>query len=175
MLRVQLQKRRGEFTLDVDFSAPMPGITALFGRSGCGKSTLVSLLAGLVEPDAGRVDVGGEVLYDSARHISVAAHHRRIGVVFQEARLFPHLDVRGNLAYAAKRVRHVASKSISFDDVVALLGLGPLITRRPHDLSGGEKQRVALARALLTQPRLLLLDEPLASLDRSEERRVGKV
>src|SRR5688572_33284401 len=88
MLRVQLQKRRGEFTLDVDFSAPMPGITALFGRSGCGKSTLVSLLAGLVEPDAGRVDVGGEVLYDSARNISVAAHRRRIGVVFQEARLF---------------------------------------------------------------------------------------
>jgi molybdate transport system ATP-binding protein len=165
MLSVQLRKRRGDFTLDVSFGAPMPGITALFGRSGCGKSTLVSLLAGLIEPESGRVDVGGEVLYDSARHISVAAHQRRIGVVFQEARLFPHLDVRGNLEYAAKRVRHVASKSISFDDVVALLGLAPLIARRPHDLSGGEKQRVALARALLAQPRLLLLDEPLASLD----------
>ena len=165
MLRVQLTKRRGDFTLDVDFAAPVPGVTALFGRSGCGKSTLISLIAGLMSADAGRVQIGDDTLLDTDRGLDVDARHRRIGVVFQEARLFPHLSVLGNLRYGARRVPAGTPAQIGFDDVVSLLGLGGLTTRRPHELSGGEKQRVALGRALLAQPRLLLLDEPLASLD----------
>ena len=165
MLRVQLRKRRGDFSLDVDFGAPVPGITALFGRSGCGKSTLISLIAGLMSPDAGKVQIGEDVLLDTERHLEVDARHRRIGVVFQEARLFPHLSVLGNLQYGAKRLPRDTPAPIGFDDVVVLLGLDALTSRRPHELSGGEKQRVALGRALLAQPRLLLLDEPLASLD----------
>ena len=165
MLRVELTKRRGDFTLEAAFCAPTPGVTALFGRSGCGKSTLISLIAGLLAPDAGRIVLGDDVLYDSERHLSVDARHRRIGVVFQDARLFPHLAVRGNLDYGARRVPRGTPRPVAFDDVVSLLGLGGLLDRRPHQLSGGEKQRVALGRALLSQPRLLLLDEPLASFD----------
>jgi molybdate transport system ATP-binding protein len=165
MLRVQAYKRRGEFTLDVDFCAPVPGVTALFGRSGCGKSTLISIIAGLLPPEQGRVQIGDDVLVDTQRHLSVDARHRRIGVVFQEARLFPHLSVLDNLRYGARRRPRDAAAPIGFDDVVSMLGLAALTSRRPHQLSGGEKQRVALGRALLSQPRLLLLDEPLASLD----------
>jgi len=165
MLRVELRKRRGAFALDAAFCAPTPGVTALFGRSGCGKSTLISLIAGLLAPDAGRVVLDDDVLFDSERHLSVDARHRRMGVVFQDARLFPHLSVRGNLDYGARRVARAAPRPVAFDDVVSLLGLAGLIARRPHELSGGEKQRVAFGRALLSQPRLLLLDEPLASLD----------
>jgi molybdate transport system ATP-binding protein len=165
MLRVQLRKRRGDFALEVDFHAPVPGITALFGRSGCGKSTLISLIAGLLSPDQGRVQIGEDVLVDSDRQYELDARHRRIGVVFQDARLFPHLTVLGNLQYGAKRLPRGLPAPIGFDDVVAMLGLGAMLQRRPHALSGGEKQRVALGRALLAQPRLLLLDEPLASLD----------
>ena len=165
MLRVELKKQRGKFTLDAAFHAPTPGVTALFGRSGCGKSTLISLIAGLLEPDAGHIVIGDQVLFDAGRHLSVDARHRRIGVVFQDARLFPHLSVQGNLDYGARRVPRETSRFVSFDDVVSLLGLGSFLTRRPHELSGGEKQRVAFGRALLSQPRLLLLDEPLASLD----------
>lgn len=165
MLRVELRKRRGDFSLEVDFHAPVPGITALFGRSGCGKSTLISLIAGLLSPDTGRLQIGEDVLLDTDRHFEVDARHRRIGVVFQDARLFPHLSVLGNLQYGAKRLPRGSATPIGFDDVVAMLGLDTLLARRPHQLSGGEKQRVALGRALLAQPRLLLLDEPLASLD----------
>lgn len=165
MLIVQLDKRRGDFYLDVGFAAPTPGITALFGRSGCGKSTVIELIAGLLSPNAGRVQVDDDVLVDRARGIEVAAHHRRIGVVFQDARLFPHLSVRGNLDYGAKRAPKHLPQPVRFDDVVELLGLESLLARRPRELSGGERQRVALGRALLMQPRLLLLDEPLASLD----------
>ena len=165
MLRVELRKQRGAFTLDAGFSAPTPGVTALFGRSGCGKSTLISLIAGLLEPDAGRIIIGDDVLFDGERRLSVDARHRRIGVVFQDPRLFPHRSVQGNLDYGARRVPRGVSRFVGFDDVVSLLGLGGLLGRRPHELSGGEKQRVAFGRALLSQPRLLLLDEPLASLD----------
>jgi molybdate transport system ATP-binding protein len=172
MLLVQLRKRRGDFTLDVNFSAPTPGVTALFGRSGCGKSTLIALIAGLLTPDAGRVQIGDDVLYDSERHFSLDARHRRIGVVFQDARLFPHLSVLGNLNYGARRVPRGTPQRIGFDDVVSLLGLGNLLERRPRLLSGGEQQRVALGRALLSQPRLLLLDEPLASLDLAKREEV---
>lgn len=165
MLRVVLRKRRGDFALDVAFSAPTPGVTAVFGRSGCGKSTLISLIAGLLTPEGGHIVVGDDVWYDSERHLSVDARHRRMGVVFQDARLFPHLSVRANLEYGARRLPKAAVRLVGFDDVVSLLGLAALIGRRTHELSGGERQRVALGRALLSQPRLLLLDEPLASLD----------
>jgi molybdate transport system ATP-binding protein len=164
-LRVELRKRRGDFLLDAAFSAPTPGITALFGRSGCGKSTAIAMIAGLLAPDAGRVLIGDDVLVDTERHIDVDARHRRIGVVFQDARLFPHLTVRGNLEYGLRRAPQRAGTGIRFDDVAGMLGIEGLLARRPHELSGGERQRVALGRALLAQPRLLLLDEPLASLD----------
>jgi molybdate transport system ATP-binding protein len=172
VLLVQLRKRRGDFTLDVNFSAPTPGVTAVFGRSGCGKSTLISLIAGLLKADAGRLQIGDDVLVDSERDIDVDARYRRIGVVFQDARLFPHLTALGNLQYAARRLPRGSATPIAFDDVVGLLGLEQLVSRRPHELSGGEKQRVALGRALLSQPRLLLLDEPLASLDMARREEV---
>jgi molybdate transport system ATP-binding protein len=163
MLRLAIKKRRGEFSLDVEIAAPTPGVVALFGRSGCGKSTLVNLIAGLLAPDSGRIELSGAVLFDKALNISVAVEARRIGYVFQDARLFPHYTVLGNLQYGLKRAH--GAQIIGQEETIALLGLETLLTRRPHELSGGEKQRVALGRALLSQPRLLLLDEPLASLD----------
>jgi molybdate transport system ATP-binding protein len=165
MLRVDAGKRRGEFSLEARFSVPSPGITALFGRSGCGKSTLISLIAGLLDPDFGRITLGDDVLLDHARGLSVDGRYRRIGVVFQDTRLFPHLDVEGNLLYGARRVPKGTPSLIGRDEVYGLLGLESLLGRPPNDLSGGERQRVALGRALLSQPRLLLLDEPLSSLD----------
>jgi molybdate transport system ATP-binding protein len=164
MLRVALLKRRTGFTLEAAFGAPTPGVTALFGPSGSGKTTLIDLIAGLLRPDAGEVELAGEPLTDTRRGIAVPAERRRIGYVFQDARLFPHLTVAGNLRYGAQRAAR-APRYAHFDEVVGLLGLAPLLPRRPHQLSGGERQRVALGRALLSQPRLLLLDEPLASLD----------
>jgi len=168
MLEVEVNARRGAFHLEVGFIAPTPGVTALFGRSGCGKTTLVDLIAGLSGDGTGHIALDGECWLDSARGLRVPAEHRRIGYVFQDARLFPHYSVRGNLMYGAA-ARLPAGY---FDDVVALLGLEQLLVRRPGGLSGGEKQRVALGRALLRQPRLLLLDEPLASLDQSRREEV---
>jgi molybdate transport system ATP-binding protein len=163
MLSVQVQKARGAFALDAQFDLPTPGVVALFGRSGCGKSTLVDVLAGLLAPDSGRIVLDGTVLLDTAAGIDVAAERRRIGYVFQDARLFPHLRIEANLRYGARRATGAAYAD--FDSVTAMLGLAPLLARRPHQLSGGERQRVSIGRALLSQPRLLLLDEPLASLD----------
>jgi molybdate transport system ATP-binding protein len=162
MLQVAIKLQRGAFQLDANFTAPVPGVTALFGRSGCGKTTLVNLLAGLIPRGEGRVALDGEVWFDSTRGISVPAERRHVGYVFQDSRLFPHFTVRGNLLYGAEKV---TTRSGYFEEVVGLLGLEPLLARRPGGLSGGEKQRVALGRALLTRPRLLLLDEPLSSLD----------
>jgi molybdate transport system ATP-binding protein len=162
MLQVAMKLQRGAFRLDANFTAPMPGVTALFGRSGCGKTTLVNLLAGLIPQGEGRIALGNEVWFDSTRGIRVPAERRHIGYVFQDARLFPHFTVRGNLLYGAA---HATTRSGYFEEVVGLLGLEPVLARRPGGLSGGEKQRVALGRALLTRPRMLLLDEPLASLD----------
>jgi molybdate transport system ATP-binding protein len=164
VLRVALTWRRPQFALQARFEAATPGVIALFGRSGGGKTTIVNLIAGLLTPDAGTVSLDEEVLTDTQAGINVPAERRRIGYVFQNARLFPHLSVAGNLRYGAKRARAVAP-FIRFDEVLALLGLEPLLARRTHQLSGGERQRVALGRALLAQPRLLLLDEPLASVD----------
>jgi len=163
VLNLQLKKQRGDFVLDVSIEAPTPGIIALFGRSGCGKSTLVNLVAGLLKPDAGRVELDGTTLSDVSADSKVPIEARRIGYVFQDARLFPHFTVLGNLRYGLKRTR--INIAIGEEETIALLGLQPLLARHPHQLSGGEKQRVALGRALLSQPRLLLLDEPLASLD----------
>lgn len=164
MLSVALRKRREGFSLDVAFDAPTPGVVALFGRSGCGKSTTVNLIAGLLEPDEGHARLDNLTLFDTRAGSRIPAERRRIGYVFQDARLFPHFSVAGNLRYGQKRARGIEQR-IGFDQVVELLGLAPLLERRPHQLSGGERQRVALGRALLSQPRLLLLDEPLASLD----------
>jgi molybdate transport system ATP-binding protein len=163
MLSVDLRLARDAFVLDAKFETPTPGVTALFGRSGCGKSTLVNALAGLLPAARGRIQIDGETWLDSERDIFVPAERRRIGYVFQDARLFPHYSVRGNLLYGAPR----PAPAGEFDNVVGLLGLAPLLSRRPGSLSGGERSRVALGRALLAQPKLLLLDEPLASLDAS--------
>ncbi len=164
MLRVSVLKRRGEFTLAATFSAPTPGVIALFGRSGSGKTTLIEMLAGLLPPDEGEVQLDDTVLTDTRRGVAVPPERRRIGYLFQDARLFPHLTVTGNLRYGEKRAG-AAVHYVRFEEVVELLGLAALLARRPHELSGGERQRVALGRALLCQPQLLLLDEPLASLD----------
>jgi len=164
MLKVSVFKRRDDFTLSVELEAPTPGVVALFGRSGCGKTTLVNIISGLLAPDEGRIQLDDTVLTDSRAGIAVPAERRRMGYVFQDPRLFPHCSVLGNLRYGQKRAT-ATTHSISFDEVISLLGLTSLLHRRPHELSGGERQRVSLGRALLSQPQLLLLDEPLASLD----------
>ena len=163
MLHVSVLKKRDGFTLRAEFAVPTPGIVALFGRSGCGKTTLVNVISGLLEADEAHIRLDDVVLADTRAGTVVPVEHRRIGYVFQDARLFPHFSVRGNLRYGLKRAR--GKQVIAFDEVVGLLGLERLLDRRPHQLSGGERQRVGLGRALLSQPRLLLLDEPLASLD----------
>jgi len=162
-LDVDLSHRLGSFALDARFRAD-PGLTALFGPSGGGKTAILNLIAGLSRPERGRIVADGEVLVDTARGRFVPRHRRRIGYVFQEARLFPHLSVRRNLLYG----RWFAPRGLPREDlgrVVALLGIGHLLERRPSRLSGGETQRVAIGRALLAGPRLLLLDEPMAALD----------
>jgi molybdate transport system ATP-binding protein len=170
MLKVSVQTRRGSFALDARFDAPVPGVVALFGRSGSGKSSLINVIAGLLQPDAGCISLNERVLLDTAQRIQVPAEQRRVGYVFQDARLFPHLSVAANLSYGLRRSR--AARFIGLDEVLGLLGLGPLMQRRTHRLSGGERQRVAIGRALLSQPQLLLLDEPLASLDASRREEV---
>ncbi len=164
MLEMAVSKRLGSFTIDVSLACETSGIIAFYGRSGAGKTSLVNSLAGLLRPDAGRIAVNGRVLFDAARGIDLAPEKRRLGYVFQEGRLFPHLSVRGNLGYGLKRAP-VGERRIGLDQIVELLGLEPLIERRPQNLSGGEKQRIALGRALLANPQLLLMDEPLAALD----------
>ena len=171
MLEVQVRKTLGAVGLDFDFACETDGIVAVFGRSGAGKTSLVNMLAGLVRPDEGRISVNGHVLFESAAGIDLPPERRRLGYVFQEGRLFPHLSVRANLTYGLKRAPK-AERRIGEAQIVELLGLGALLARRPHDLSGGEKQRVALGRALLANPRLLLMDEPLAALDQARKEEV---
>jgi molybdate transport system ATP-binding protein len=166
MMQVALRHRFAApgFSLDAAFEAPARGVTALFGPSGCGKSTILSAVAGLLQPRDGRIAVGEEVLLDTARGIALPPERRRCGVVFQDARLFPHMTVDANLRYGLRRAPREA-EGPGFAEVVDLLGIGHLLARRPFGLSGGERQRVALGRALLSRPRLLLMDEPLAALD----------
>ncbi|MFD1912746.1 molybdenum ABC transporter ATP-binding protein [Halodurantibacterium flavum] len=166
-LGLSVRHRFAGFTLDVDVEAP-PGVTVLFGPSGSGKTTLVNAVAGLLRPDAGRIAVDDWVLLDTASRRFLPAHRRRIGYVFQEGRLFPHLTVRQNLLYGRWFAPRGARRE-SPECVVELLGIGHLLTRRPGALSGGEKQRVAIGRALLAAPRLILADEPLAALDEARK------
>jgi molybdate transport system ATP-binding protein len=162
-LAIDIKHRLGEFPLDAQFETG-GGLVALFGRSGSGKTSLVNIIAGLIRPDQGRVAIDDAVLVDTARGIFVPRHRRRIGYVFQEGRLFPHLTVRQNLAYG-RWFAPPGDRGDELDAVIDLLGIAGLLDRRPGRLSGGEKQRVAIGRALLANPRLLLMDVPLASLD----------
>ena len=199
MLKVRVVKQRDGFKLDVNFEAPTPGVVALFGRSGCGKTTTIDIISGLLAADEARIELDGEVLEDTGARTGVSTRagtgtaagararaemrmppeRRRIGYVFQDGRLFPHMSVLRNLRYgmtrAGREVRGVAaaaSQKIELEPIVSLLGLEPLLQRRPYQLSGGEKQRVSLGRALLSQPRMLLLDEPLAALDAARREEV---
>lgn len=162
-VEARFQGRLGHFELDAAFSVPARGITALFGPSGCGKTTVLRCMAGLTNPGQGRLTVG-EAVWQSDR-VRLPPHRRAVGYVFQEPSLFPHLTVRGNLDYGYRRARRGASVP-AYDTVMEMLGLGPLLPRSPVHLSGGERQRVAIARALMSGPEVLLMDEPLAALDR---------
>ncbi|WP_417667934.1 molybdenum ABC transporter ATP-binding protein [Roseibium sp.] len=166
MLEVDIKGRAGAFEIEASFTAS-GGVTSLFGQSGAGKSTITNMVAGLMKPDEGRIVVDGEVLFDRAKGIDVPARRRRIGHVFQDARLFPHLSVKSNLTFS--RWAGGRRDTRSLDEVVDLLGIGHLLDRKPGTLSGGERQRVAIGRALLSAPRLLLMDEPLASLDQGRK------
>ncbi len=161
-LEVSFARQLEGFGLDASFVSE-GRLTALFGRSGSGKTSVLNAIAGLLRPARGRIALDGEPQFDAAAGVDVPAHRRRIGYVFQDGRLLPHLSVRQNLLYGRRYA--AAAGPVSLDDVAELLGLGPLLARRPHALSGGEQQRVAIGRALLANPRLLLMDEPLASLD----------
>ncbi len=167
MLTVAIRKQLGSFALDIAFAGPGDGVTALFGPSGAGKSATLAAIGGTGRPDAGHISLNGEVLVDIAGGVNVPAERRRIGWVYQDARLFPHMPVRANLLYGFRRAR--GRRRIAVDDVVAVLAIGHLLDRRVAALSGGERQRVALGRALLSQPDLLLLDEPLAALDEARK------
>jgi molybdate transport system ATP-binding protein len=165
MIAVDLRLARPGFALDVAFAADAP-VVALFGPSGSGKSTIIRLIAGLERPASGRIVAGGRVLFDAAARIDLAPRKRRLGLVFQDGQLFPHLSVRANLGYG-QRFRAKAERRIGFDAVVQTLAIGGLLDRAPRSLSGGEKQRVAMGRAMLMSPDMLLMDEPLAALDQA--------
>jgi molybdate transport system ATP-binding protein len=165
MIEIRVRHRVGALVIDADVRSDGRSL-ALCGASGAGKTTLLNIIAGLVRPDEGRVAVDGNVFLDTAAGIDLPVRSRALGYVFQEPRLFPHLSVRGNLNYGVRFARG-RPPLVSFEDVVALLGISPLLARRPGRLSGGEKQRVAIGRALLMSPRALLLDEPLTGIDDS--------
>ena len=170
MLAVDVEKQLGAFNLAARFEAA-GGVTALFGPSGAGKTSVINMIAGLLTPDRGSIVLGDKVLFDDAAAINLPPHRRQIGYVFQEDRLFPHLSVRQNLDYGRRMSGHPRNPD-DFARIVALLDIGHLLDRRPRLLSGGERQRVAVGRALLMRPRLLLLDEPLASLDAGRKREI---
>ncbi|KAB0289257.1 molybdenum ABC transporter ATP-binding protein ModC [Vibrio fortis] len=166
-LILKYQQKLGETEFDVDLTLPSQGITAIFGRSGAGKTSLINAISGLKNPDSGQIEVSGKTLFDSAKGIDLPVHKRQVGYVFQESRLFPHMKVSNNLKYGVKK-----ADQEHFDQVVDLLSLEALLDRYPAKLSGGEKQRVAIGRALLSKPSILLMDEPLASLDLPRKREV---
>jgi len=170
MLAVQAEKQLGEFAVNVSFTSDTAA-TALFGPSGAGKTSVINMIAGLLKPERGSIILGDDVLFDSATGIDMPAWRRRIGYVFQEGRLFPHLSVKRNLDFG-RWISGRAKDPKQLDHVIEMLDIGHLLDRRPGKLSGGERQRVAVGRALLMQPRLLLLDEPLASLDAARKREI---
>jgi molybdate transport system ATP-binding protein len=170
MLMVDVEKRLGDFSVAAKFEAP-EGVTALFGPSGSGKTSIVNMVAGLVRPDRGRILRDGTLLFDSAGGVSEPPQRRHIGYVFQDGRLFPHMTVAQNLDYG-RRMYRLARDDAAHARIVEMLDIGHLLARRPGKLSGGERQRVAIGRALLLHPLLLLLDEPLASLDAARKREI---
>jgi molybdate transport system ATP-binding protein len=163
MIEVKANLKRNHFDLDVDFRLG-ERVTALFGPSGAGKSTILNIIAGIVSPTNGRVVIDGECLFDSEQGINMPIYKRRIGLVFQDGKLFPHLTVEENLRYAFN-LTSTDFRQFTYPQILDLVELGRLLKQKPHQLSGGEKQRVAIGRALLSSPRILMLDEPLASLD----------
>jgi molybdate transport system ATP-binding protein len=165
VIETTIRLARKDFRLDCAFNAAS-GVTALFGPSGSGKTTILNAIAGLDRPDEGRIAVDGKVFFDSSARIDLPTHRRNIGYIFQDALLFPHMSVAQNLRYGARRDQS------QFDEVVNLLGIAQLLSRKPAKLSGGERQRIAIGRALLSKPRLLLMDEPLASLDIERKREI---
>ncbi|SDG99578.1 molybdate transport system ATP-binding protein [Vibrio xiamenensis] len=166
-LQLRFRKQLGDTHIDVDLAIPSSGVTAIFGRSGAGKTSLINVISGLICPDDGEITFNGRTLFSKAQGINVPIHRRNIGYVFQEARLFPHYSVKGNLLYGVKEI-----DAAQFDTITSLLAIQHLLKRFPHQLSGGEKQRVAIGRALLSKPDILLMDEPLASLDLPRKREV---
>ncbi len=169
MFDVAVQKKLDDFSLDVRFASKAP-VTALFGPSGSGKTSVARSISGLLRPEAGKIEIGGTLLFDSERGLNIPVHRRKVRMVFQESRLFPHLTVKQNLLYG----RWLAGRraGAGFGGIVDMLGLADLLSRRPRTLSGGERQRVAIGRALLADPDALLLDEPLASLDRARKQEI---
>ncbi len=168
MLLAHMRKKLGRLKIDVAFQSEKARVIALYGPSGAGKTSVISMIAGLIRPDSGSIRLNGAVFYDSDKKTNMVPEKRRIGYVFQDGKLFPHLTVKSNLEYGMKLISR-SDRKVGFDEVVSLLGIEQLLGRRPGKLSGGEKQRVAIGRALLTSPRLLLMDEPLASLDSSRK------
>lgn len=164
MLDVDIRKKLGEIHLEAAFQRETEGVTAVFGVSGAGKTSVINMIAGLVTPDSGHISFNGKIFFDSDRKINMSVNKRFIGYVFQDSRLFPNMSIRSNLLYGSGRFSENSLKC-DFDSVCSLLGIGHLLDRMPHKLSGGERQRVAIGRALLSNPEMLLMDEPLASLD----------
>ena len=164
MLSVNITKAFGSFRLETQFEVEEGSITAIFGKSGAGKTSTINAIAGLTRPDVGVIQIGNTTLFDQNLKINLPIYKRQIGYVFQDDRLFPHMTVRNNLIYGTPKNQDVAN-SLNLTDITGLLELAPLLERRPKTLSGGEKQRVAIGRALLSNPKLLLMDEPLASID----------
>ncbi len=165
MIDINVQKSLGDFQISAKIGLESDGVIALFGRSGSGKTSLVNMIAGLTTPDSGTISIAGKTLFDFSQGINVPPEQRSLGYVFQEDRLFPHMSVASNLSYGMPK----GASEVKLKQVVELLGIGDLLDRRPHNLSGGEKQRVSIGRALLADPKLLLMDEPLASLDASRK------
>ena len=171
MIDIHIEKQYANFHIKIRYSCPDIGITALLGRSGAGKTSVINMIAGLSTPDKGHIMMGNKMVFNSAQNINIAPEKRRFGYVFQDGRLFPHLSVMSNLTYGMKLIP-ACERYIGIDQVIDLLDLSTVINRRPAKLSGGEKQRVAMGRALLTSPVLLLMDEPLASLDEARKNEV---
>ena len=167
---IDIQARRGDFAIAVAFQADA-GITALFGPSGAGKTSILNMIGGVLRPSKGRIAVDGQVLFDSDAGIDLKPEHRRVGYIFQDARLFPHMSVERNLLYGFN-LADPSARYATPEHIVELLGIGALLNRRPASLSGGEQQRVAIGRAILASPRLLLMDEPLASLDDARKQEI---
>jgi molybdate transport system ATP-binding protein len=168
MIRVSVQKKLGTFQIDAEFELNGVAVVGLFGPSGGGKTSIINMIAGIIEPDAGEIVIETRTLYEKKSHTNIPPNRRRIGYIFQESRLFPHLSVESNLKYGWKLCKPELRR-IEYDHVVDLLGIGSILRLRPSKLSGGEKQRVAIGRALLTSPELMLMDEPLSSLDRDRK------